>query len=599
MIDSLDFIIRRRILFAIIVGFAFIVGFKLFRLQIIDSSAFEEKSKENSIRKVTIDAPRGILLDRNGEVLVSNKPSYDIQIIPYEYDRELDRTLEKRLDLDSGYIATVLKNFRMYSKYAPRLIKRDVPFEVISWLEENAEKLPGVRYKVGLQRDYSFGVNGSHIFGYVSEVSAEQLRKNRDKYSIGDIVGKSGLEKTYEDYLRGKKGYRLVVVDARGKPIRNYKNGAKDKAPVKGNDLILTLDKKTQHRAEELFKDKRGALVAMNPNTGEIIAFLSAPQYDLSVFGRVTSGRLLKELNEDEAKPLFNRAIMSMYSPGSTYKMLVALAFLDNNVVTTNNYITCKGGLEIGGRFFGCTHVHGRVNVIEAIEKSCNTFFYNYIFDLGLDKFEQYSHKFGFGSKTGVDIPGEVRGIIPSKKYYDRVYGKRNWNRGQLISISIGQGEVSTTTIQLAQYASLLANSGVTVKPHFVRAVRNAENNETEYLKYDSIKVEGIKKKNLEIIRKGMYLVVNGDGTAQNIRMKNLKIAGKTGTVQNVHGEDHALFIAFAPYENPEIAVAVLVENVGYGSTYAAPIAQDIIKTYLGIKIQKVEEVETNRENQE
>lgn len=581
MIDSFDVVVRKRILFIIIIGFVSIVSFKLFRLQILDRSTFEEKSRENSIRKVVVDAPRGIFLDRNGEVLVSNKPSYDIQIIPFEYKRELDPILEKRLGLDSGYVSTVLRKYRIYSKYSPRLIKRDVSFEVISWLEENSQKLPGVQYKVGLQRDYSFGINGAHIFGYISEISAEMLNKNKETYDLGDFVGVNGLEKKYEKYLRGEKGYRLVVVDARGKPIRNYEEGKKNKKPKKGMDLLLTIDKPTQQVAENFFGKRRGALIALNPKNGEVIAFVSAPQYDLSVFGRVTLSKYLNELKNDEAKPLFNRATMSTHSPGSTYKMLIALAMLESGVITERDNIVCKGGLQIGNRFFKCTHVHGKVNVLEAIEKSCNTFFYNYIFKLGLDNYEKYSKLFGFGKRTGIDLPGELKGLVPSKKYYDRVYGKGKWSRGQLISLSIGQGELSTTPIQLAQYAALLANRGVTVRPHFVKALKNTELNITEYLKFDTVKVEGISKRNMDIIRKGMYLVINGNGTAQNIKLSDLHIAGKTGTVQNVHGEDHALFIAFAPYEDPQIAVVVLVENVGYGSTYAAPVAQEVIKTYL------------------
>ncbi len=584
MIDSIDMIVRRRIVFIIIAGMVAIISFKLFRLQILDRATFEEKSRENSIRKIVVDAPRGIFLDRNGQVLISNKPSYDIQIIPYEYDKSLNPILEKVLQLDSGYVESVLKKYKMYSKYAPRLIKRDVSFDVISWYEENAGKLPGVQYEVGMQRDYSFGVNGAHMFGYLNEISAAMLNKNKDKYDLGDFVGVSGLEKTYEKYLRGEKGYRLLVVDSRGKPIRNYENGKKDKSPTKGMDLVLTIDKATQVKAEELFKDKRGALVALNPKNGEVIAFLSAPEYDLSEFGKVKSIEYLRQLNTDDSKPLFNRVTMSILSPGSTFKMLVALAMLQEGVISTTDRIVCKGGLQIGNRFFKCTHVHGKVNVIEAIEKSCNTFFYNYIFKLGLDNYEKYSKKFGFGSKTGLDIPSEARGIVPSKQYYDRVYGKGNWNRGQLISLSIGQGELSVTPMQLAQYTALLANGGFSIKPHLVKALKNSELNSTELLRFDTLRVSGISKKYWDTIRKGMYNVVNGKGTATNIKMKEIKIAGKTGTVQNPHGADHALFIAFAPYDDPQIAVVVLVENVGYGSTYAAPIAQEIIKTYLRYK---------------
>ncbi len=583
MIDNIDIVARKRILYVIIVGFVIIISFKLFSLQILERSEFSEKAKGNSVKKIVEPAARGVFYDFNRNLLVSNKASYTLEIVPNDFDWDNAKLVEKVLGVRRGYIKKILRKKRSYSKYFPVRIKKDVSLKVISWYEENSSYLPGLTYAVEFQRDYSFGVMGSHMFGYTSEISASMLKRFKGEYSRGDFVGVNGLERYYEKYLRGKKGYKFVVVDAKGKLVRRYLRGRKDILPCKGDDLILTIDKKTQKKAEELLKGRRGAIVAMDPKTGGIIAFVSSPEYDLSNFASVTPADVLDSLNNNPDKPLFNRASMSVHSPGSTIKMLIASALLQEGIITTRNIVNCKGGLQFGNRFFECTHVHGRVNVEEAIEKSCNTFFYTYIQKLGLKRFAKYARMFGFGKKTGIDIYEEVPGLVPDKKYYDRVYGKNNWTKGVLLNLGIGQGELAVTPLQLAQYAALLANWGSTVKPHFVYALKESGNKPFKILKYDTIKVN-IDKENLRIVRKGMYDVVNRKGTATNIALPDLKIAGKTGTVQNPHGEDHAVFVAFAPYDNPRIAVAVLVENVGFGATYAAPIAQKVITTFLRYK---------------
>ncbi len=584
MIDDIDIVTRRRILFFIIVGFVIIISFKLFSLQILEQSEFTQRAKGNSVKKIVEPAPRGVFYDYNNHLLVSNKASFTMQVIPNEFDWSKSALVEKVLGVEKGYIKKILRKKKHYSKYFPVRIKKDVPFKVISWYEENSSRLRGLTYKVEFQRDYSFGVVGSHMFGYTNEISASLLKKLKGQYSRGDFIGVIGLERSYEKFLRGKKGTKFIVVDAKGKFVRPYRNGSKDVPPEKGEDLILTIDKKTQEETEKLLQGKRGAVVAIDPVTGGIIAFVSSPEYDLSNFASVIPAAVLDSLNNDPDKPLFNRASMAVHSPGSTFKMLVALAFLEEGIVTTRNIVNCKGGLQFGNRFFECTHVHGRVNVEEAIEKSCNTFFYTYIQKLGLEKLNKYARMFGFGRKTGIDIYEEARGLIPDKKYYDRVYGRHNWSRGVLLNLSIGQGEIGVTPLQLAQYTALLANYGKTGKPHFVYAARDSKTSKLKVFRYDTIKVN-VSKKNLAIVRKGMYDVVNRKGTATHIALPDLKIAGKTGTVQNPHGKDHAVFVAFAPYEKPRIAVAVLVENVGYGATYAAPIAQKVITTYLRYKL--------------
>ncbi|MCB0742765.1 MAG: penicillin-binding protein 2, partial [Ignavibacteriae bacterium] len=421
---------------------------------------------------------------------------------------------------------------------------------------------------------------GSHIFGYLREINSAQLSKYEDIYDLGDFIGITGIEKTYENILRGNKGYEFVLVDSKRKTIGRYLEGLNDIPPIKGKDLILTLDKQAQEVAEREFQGLSGSLVAIEPSTGEILAYVSAPEYDLNAFASVTSKDVINKISKDPLKPLFDRAANSIYPPGSTYKMLGAIIGLEEHLIDINSTIVCKGGFRFGNRFFKCHGNHGSISVVGAIEKSCNTFFYKLILEIGLDRWANYLRMFGFGSKTGFDLGGEAVGIVPDTKYYDRVFGKNKWTKGTLISLGIGQGEFSVTTLQLAQYTALLANFGRTKKPHIVQSYLEGLQNVEVPLTFDD-KVVNISKSTFDIVREGMFKVVNGNGTARHIRLPNISIAGKTGTSQNPHGKDHALFIGFAPYENPKIAVAVIVENVGFGGTHAAPIAQKVIKAYL------------------
>lgn len=581
--------IRKQIFFFIILGFFSLQVFQLVRMQLLNTDKYEEKSNENSIKTNIINPARGLLYDRNINLLVGNKASFILRVTPDHYKNSNTKKIETVLNADSGYVDQILQKNRKYSKYSPRNIMRNVTNEVISWVDENKDKLPGVDYNVQTQRDYSFGVTGSHAFGYTKEIDNKALSSLKDIYSMGDYIGASGIEKTYEKYLRGSKGKEYFVVNSRQKVVGKYKEGREDIPPQKGNDLILTIDKNTQIAAEEALTDYTGAVIALEPQTGEILAFVSAPEYDLSNFASVTSSDFWDTLSSDTTKPLFNRVTMSRNPPGSTFKMLIAFAGLEEKIISKNFSVNCKGGHRFGNRFFRCTHQHGYVNMTSAIERSCNTYFYQLILKLGIDNLYKYSKMFHFGEKTRIDIGQEFKGLIPSKEYYDKVYGEGRWTNGNLLSLGIGQGEILTTPLQLAQYAALLANFGKTKTPHLVRGYIESETNRYVPLEYDSIEVN-ISRTSFNVIRKGMYNVVQGvDGTAKWIKLKDIEISGKTGTAQNPHGEDHALFIAFAPFDNPKIAVAVIVENVGYGSTYAAPIARRVIKAYLQPEKEKLE----------
>lgn len=573
-------IIRRRIFFITIILFVSIVFFRLFHMQILEQPVYSTKADENSVKPIYQTASRGVFFDRNYQVLVGNKPSFTLRITPAEYDNKLTPYLEAILDMPEGYIGRILKQNEQISKYLPRRIAKDVNFKVIAWYEENSAKLPGVDYVIETQRDYSFDIMGSHMFGYSKEISSNILQQRKSEYSMGDEIGFSGIEKTYEDVLRGRKGVKYVLVDSHQKTIGKYKNGEEDKAAIKGYDLVLTIDKDAQLVAEQAFKDKRGALVAIEPSTGEILAFVSAPEFNLQDFATVTSNEVWNKLHADKDKPMFNRATMSIYSPGSTFKMLSALTALEEGIIDTNYRISCGGGFQFGDRFFKCLHVHGSVNVTTAIEKSCNTFFYQLILKIGLDKWAEYSNKFGFGKKSGIDIPEESPGILPTKKYYEKAFGIDRWPKGILVSLGIGQGELSVTPMQLAQYAALFANYGKSAIPHFLKGYIETTTGKFVEVKPRSFDIN-INSKSFDVVRYAMYKVVNGAGTAGNIRLPDIAIAGKTGTAQNPHGDDHAVFVGFAPYENPKIAIAVIVENVGFGSVHAAPIARDVIKAYL------------------
>ncbi len=570
---------RKSILYFIIVGIISFLVFRLFQMQIIQQEAYDEKSASNSIKAIEQTPLRGVFYDRNGEVLVNNVPAYTLRIIPAYYEPKLNSILEAVLDVDSGYISKILFNNRIYSKFVPIRIKRGIDFKVVSWYEENSENLPGVDYIVEMQRGYPAKIVGSHVFGYTKEISPKQLEAENEYYNPGDYVGNNGIEKNYEKLLRGEKGYKYILVDSKRKEIGRYKNGKNDEPSIKGHDLVLSIDADVQRAAEQGFGEFSGAAVAIEPATGEILALVSKPDYDLNEFSYVTSREFLTNLYQNPLKPSFNRATMSVKPPGSTFKPFEAMAALDLGVINENSTIYCGGGFTFG-RFFKCHGgAHGALNVVHAIEKSCNTFFYNLIYKIGLDRWSEYSHRFGFGEKTGVDIGEESSGLIPTSKYYEKRYGE-NWPRSIMASLGIGQGEVGATPIQLAKYVSLIANNGKSFVPHVVKGYTDDKTKKFVPLTFPEIKTN-IDPKAIDIVKHGMFLVVQGSGTATRIRIKDINIAGKTGTAQNPHGKDHALFICFAPFENPKIAVAVVVENVGFGATYAAPIAQKMLEAYL------------------
>ncbi|MBI5728053.1 MAG: penicillin-binding protein 2 [Ignavibacteriales bacterium] len=567
---------RRAVFLFIILCIGAVYSMRLFQLQVIQHSDYEIKAAENSIKPIEDTPLRGVFYDRNRKLLVQNIPTYTIRVIPAEYDTTKNYLVEAICGLPPGYIHTLLIKNRQFSKFVPIKVKRGVDFSSIGWVEENSTELKGVDYIIEMQRGYLDSIMASHVYGYTKEIPPKLLEAD-EYYSPGDLIGSNGIERKYEKTLRGIKGYKYVVVDARRREVTNFSKELKNLPSIKGKDLVLGLDALSQKTAEQELRGKTGAVVAIEPQTGEIIAMASSPTYDLNEFSYFTPKEYIQQLYNDKDKPLFNRASSAAHPPGSTFKMLCAIAALQEGVVTENSVFGCSGGFTFG-RFFKCHGSHGAINVVHAIEHSCNAYFYQLIFKIGLDRLHDYATRFGLGVKTGVDIMEESRGLIPSEKYYEKIYGK-NWPRGIMVSLGIGQGEISATPLQLAGYCALIANNGKSFKPHVVKGYLD-ENKKYHAIPFEEINT-GIRQDVFDIVKNGMFLVVNGGGTGTGIRRSDVQIAGKTGTAQNPHGKDHALFIAFAPYENPKIAVAVLVENAGFGATWAAPIAQKVILAYL------------------
>lgn len=577
-----EIINSRKKIVNLIFGLVFFFYFlRLIQLQFIYYEKYGKLSEENSIRNVVITPLRGYMYDRNGILVVDNQPSYSVVVTPAEFDTSKLLLLSNILNTDPDELKTRIKKVGRYNKFVPAKVKRDVDFQTLTLIEELHENLQGVSYQVETKRAYPKNINGSHLFGYLREISEKQLEKASDYYSPGDLIGATGIEAAYEKYLRGEKGYKLIIVDSKGKVVGDYNNGKDDRQPIEGDDLELTLDSKVQALAESLMADKRGAVVALNINDGGIIALVSKPDFNLDLLSGVTLTEVWKELLTDEAKPLFNRATLTNYPPGSTFKMILAIAALQEGLIDENYRINCTGSFRFGNKIFKDLHVHGSTNVVESIQRSCNVFYYNMMLKVGLNKWSEYAAKFGFGRPTGLDIMEENSGLLPSESYYNRVYGEGKWTLGYTISLGIGQGELGVSPLQLASYAMVLANEGKLYKPHVVDRIRFKKTGEVKKIDvpYKSIQLN---PKVWRLVKEGMFKAVNlPGGTGAAARIQGINVAGKTGTAQNPHGKDHAWFIGFAPYEDPQIAICVLVENVGFGGVYAAPIAGMCIEQYL------------------
>lgn len=572
---------KKRTLYVVIaVVFLVFVG-RLYQLQLIYADEYGKKAEENSIRTIPREPVRGYMYDRTGRLVVDNRPAFTVTIMPFEFDVNTVDYLAALLELDPAFIRDRLKKGAAYSRFAPVKIKRDVDFKTLSAIEEHRDRLPGVDYQIESKRYYTTNAIASHILGYTKEVSEGQLRILGGEYTQGDVVGSSGLEGQYEAELRGRKGAEFSTVNVRGQVIGSFDNRRNDIPSVEGNDLYLTMDFGLQAMAESLFAHHRGALVALDPRDGGVLAIVSKPDYDLSIFSGVTPVPIWRALNADESRPLFNRATLTRYPPGSAYKMILAIAGLETGSVTPGWSVQCGGSYRVGNRVFKDLRVHGSTAMVESIQKSCNVYYYTLMMRLGLDDWARYGAEFGFGRPTGIDISEESHGLLPTTDWMNRRYGAKGWTRGFLPSLGIGQGELGVTPVQMAAYAMALANKGYYHQPHAAYAVHNKQTGTVDTLQYATRRIK-LESNTWDVVREGMRRVVmEPGGTASLARVKGVQVAGKTGTSQNPHGKDHSWFVGFAPFDNPRIAIAVMVENVGYGGSFAAPIAGLCFEQYL------------------
>lgn len=572
---------KRRVLYAALFVVVVLFIARLYQLQLIYSEEYGKKSEENSIRIIPREPVRGYIYDRTGRLAVDNRPAFTVTIMPLEFDRRNIPALAALLSLDTTFIKDRLRRGEAYSRFAPVKIKRDIDFRELSALEENRGSLPGVDYQIESKRFYPTPARASHLLGYTKEISERQLKALGPGYAQGDVVGSSGIEAVYETALRGVKGAELSTVNVHGQVVGRVENGRNDRPSVDGKDLLLTLDFDLQAYAESLMTDRRGAVVALNTVDGGILAMVSRPDYDLSLFSGVTSPETWKSMNADPSTPLFNRGTLTRYPPGSTFKMILAFAALENNVVSPSWSVQCGGSFRVGKKVFKDLHVHGTTSMVKAIQQSCNVYFYQLMMKVGLDPWSAMASRFGFGKLTGVDINEENPGLLPSTAYMNRRYGPTGWTRGFLPSLGIGQGELGVTPMQMACYATAIANSGTYYQPHSVRAIVDKATRRIDTVAYARRTIT-LSPRSWEIVREGMRRVVQEQGgTGGLARITDIESAGKTGTAQNPHGPDHAWYVGFAPFNQPKIAIAVLVENAGFGGSFAAPIAGKCMERFL------------------
>ncbi len=578
---------------------------QLFNLQIL-SDQYKSKADSNAFYKKTIYPARGLMYDRNGKLLVYNQAAYDITFVPREAKGIDTLELCKALNITVEEFDSRMKRVRNrrynpgYSSYTEQEFMTQLSSEEFAQFQEKMFRFPGFYVRKRSIRQYNYDVGGV-LFGDIGEVS--QKRIDRDSYyTRGDYIGTQGLEASYEEVLRGHKGTEMLLRDAHGRIQGKYRDGALDTLPTRGKDLTLGLDIELQKLGEQLLKNKIGSIVAIEPATGEILCMVSSPSYDPKLLTGRSRGENHKRLSADKRKPLLNRAIMGTYPPGSTFKTSQALTFLQEGIITAETAFPCHGGFIFKGFKLGCHPHSSPTPLVPAIATSCNAYFCWGLHRMfgsskysstqeAMDKWRDYMVSMGFGYKLGTDLPGEVRGMIPNSKYYDRHYG-RHWKATTVVSISIGQGEVTLTPLQIANLGATIANRGEYIVPHLVGKIEN----DTIKSIYRTKKRTMAGKKAYEDVVKGMReAVLNGTCRAANI--PGWEVCGKTGTAQN-RGKDHSAFMGFAPMNNPKIAIAVYVENGGFGATYGVPIGALIMEQYLNgtlseeskIKAKEIEE---------
>lgn len=561
---------------------------RLFELQVGDVK-YKESADSNAFLRRVIYPSRGLIYDRNDRLVVFNKPAFDIMIIPKDVGDFDTLMLCNALDITKEQLKErwrEMKDTRKnpgYSAYTPQKLISHLSQEEYGRLQEKLYLLPGFFIQKRTVREYAYKT-GSNVLGNIREVSPADMENDR-YYRRGDYTGDLGVEKSYEKALRGRKGVEILMKDAYGRIKGKYENGIHDEAPVSGHNLKLSLDIELQQYGEQLMQNKVGAIVAIEPATGEILALVTSPNYDPSLLVGRERGKNYASLVKDPMKPLYDRSIQGAYPPGSTFKPTQGLIFLQEGIITTSTAYPCYHGY-VNGLRVGC-HGHGSPLAIKpALQTSCNAFFCwgfkNMIDKKGtktgeqFDKWKNYMVEMGYGYKLGVDLPFESRGFIPNTDFYSKSFRGANWTANSVISISIGQGEVLATPLQIANLGATIANRGWFRTPHVVKEIADSCI-DAKYLKKHR---PAIKKEYYEVIAEGMRMAVIG-GTCRTANLPDIEVCGKTGTAQNPHGRDHSVFMGFAPYHNPQIAICVYVENAGFGATFGVPIGSLMMEKYL------------------
>ena len=583
---------RKFVIGGIIVAIVIIYVIKLFELQVSDSK-YKDYADSNAFLRKTIYPSRGLMYDRKGKLVVFNQPAYDLVFIPKDvqpFDTiDFCNTLQITREEFDVRMRDVRKN-PSYSKYTQQNFITHLSSQDYGRLQEKLYRYPGFYIQKRILRQYNYNV-AANLLGNIREVNNTDLKKD-EYYRRGDYTGDLGIEKSYEKYLRGEKGLEILIRDVVGKIKGRYMNGEYDVQPVAGKDLKLSIDIELQKYGEQLMKNKIGAIVAIEPSTGEVLALVSSPTYDPNLLVGRVRGKNYQALKNDKTLPLYDRSIMAAYPPGSTFKPTQGLIFREEGIVTENTPFPCSGGFVYGRLKVGCHGHESPITLKPALRTSCNAYFCWGLKNM-LDKKSKYgstSEAFeiwknylvdmGYGYRLGIDLPGESRGFIPNSGTYNKFYGNNRWNALTIISIAIGQGEILATPLQIANLAATIANRGYYVAPHVVKEITGEQIDSI----YTERKYTGIDSRYYEEIVEGMRMAVTG-GTCRTANLKDHEVCGKTGTAQNPHGRDHSAFMGFAPMNNPKIAICVYVENAGFGATYGVPIGSLMMEKYLNDRI--------------
>ena len=581
-----SFFTRKYVIQGIFIAVALIIVARLFYIQVLDNS-YILSANNNVLRKVIVYPARGTILDRNGQILVQNEPVYDLLVTPREV-KDIDTALFCELiGIDKeGFIARMQKA-RAHSLYRGSEFEKQLSSFTYARLQEHLYKFRGFYVQNRTVRSYPDSI-ASQFLGYIQEVNERDIERSEGFYRPGDYIGASGVERAYEDLLRGKRGVKNQMVDALNRPQGSFMDGRYDTLAVTGDGLVSSLDRDLQILGEKLMRNKLGSVVAIEPSSGEILAMVSSPSYDPNMMvGRELGNNYMKLLN-DETRPMFIRPIQASYPPGSIFKVVSALVAQQAGMINAGTRFTCAGGYRYGGRgYMRCTGTHGTLDLVRSIQVSCNPY-YAYTYARMIDGRDMPSHKaydlwrealtkFGLGQRLGIDLPGENAGLVYTSEQYTKRFGNNTWRSSFNISNSIGQGELGITPLQMANTMAIVANRGFYYRPHLIKGIGKEQIIKEEFTE----KIfAGVDQQYYEPVIEGMSLAVSS-GSARASQIKGIEMCGKTGTVQNPHGENHAVFFAFAPRENPKIAIAVFVENAGYGGTWAAPIASMMVEQYL------------------